>query len=95
MTFTPDSSSNSAIDDGEMISSKSSLTHKLIGVPQKRFLETAQSRASRNQFANRFSFTNDGTLKFPQWVQQTNRFFEATLTTKYLNPAHQNSEFNH
>lgn len=60
--FVPVSLSSSAMLEGHTISSKSSLTHKLIGVPQKRLRDTAQSRASRNQLANRFSLTNDGTL---------------------------------
>ena len=58
----PVSSSSSAIDPGQTISLWSSLTQRLIGVPQKRFRLTAQSRASRNQFAKRLSRTNEGTL---------------------------------
>lgn len=46
-----------------LTSSKSSLTHSGIGVPQYLFLEIAQSCASFNQFPNRFSRTNSGTLQ--------------------------------
>lgn len=46
-----------------LTSSKSSLTHRGMGVPQYLFLEIAQSRASFSQFPNRFSRTNSGTLQ--------------------------------
>lgn len=46
-----------------LTSSKSSLTQRGIGVPQYRFLEIAQSRASLSQFPKRFSRTNSGTLE--------------------------------
>lgn len=45
LTSTPESSFSSAIEPTATISSPSSLTHIGIGVPQKRFLETAQSFA--------------------------------------------------
>ena len=45
-----------------LTSSPSSLIHTGMGVPQYRLRETAQSRASRSQLANRFSLTNSGTL---------------------------------
>lgn len=41
----------------------SSLVQMGIGVPQKRLRETAQSRASRSQLANRPSRTKSGTLR--------------------------------
>lgn len=63
MIFTPVNSSSSAIELGQIISAKSSLVHKFIGVPQNRFRLIAQSRASRNQFAKRLSRTKEGTLK--------------------------------
>jgi hypothetical protein len=37
--------------------------HTGSGVPQNRLREIAQSRASRSQFANRFSPTNSGTQR--------------------------------
>lgn len=46
-----------------LTSSKSSLTQRGMGVPQYRFLEMAQSRASLSQFPKRFSRTNSGTLQ--------------------------------
>lgn len=59
---TPVSSLSSWMEPTQTISSRSSLTHRGMGVPKYRFLEMAQSCASRNQLAKRFSFTNPGTL---------------------------------
>ena len=73
----PVNSSNSLMLPGHTTSSRSSLTQRLIGVPQKRFRDTAQSRASLSQLANLFSFTFAGTLKrlMIKLVQLTNMFF--------------------
>ena len=46
----------------EVTSCPSSLIQIGTGVPQYRFLDTAQSRASRSQLPNLFSFTKSGTL---------------------------------
>lgn len=59
-----------------LTSSKSSLTHRGIGVPQYLFLEMAQSRASFSQLPNRFSRTNSGTL------QQIGQNHQSTQTSR-------------
>ena len=58
VTFSPESSSSSFAEPTQIMSDgSSSLTHTGMQLPQKRFLEMFQSRASSSQLPKRFSPT--------------------------------------
>ena len=64
----------------QITSDKSSFAQIGIGVPQNRFRDTAQSRASFNQLWNRPSFTSLGTQYVCLLFSTTRSLISSTLT---------------